>query len=106
MTCDVLGRVDVRMQRMFPPALFLSAYPPPLWARTWEEEDARALGQQLAALGEALELAAAVDAVEHHVAGKEHGPADDGDQEVGRLGDKLEGAVEKEERVDVLRVLM
>lgn len=34
--------------------------------------------------------------------GEEHGPADDGDEKVAGLGDEFEGAVQVEERVDVL----
>ena len=34
---------------------------------------------------------------------EEHAPADDGDVEDGRLGDELEGAVQVEQREDVLR---
>lgn len=33
---------------------------------------------------------------------EEHGPANDGDEEVGGLGDELEIAVQVEQRIDVL----
>ena len=62
--------------------------------------------EKLAALLEAFELRATINAVDHDVTRKKHAPSNDRNQEIRCLGDKFEVAVQMEQCVNIQETQM